>query len=149
MERGLQPVLTRLRQFLDTGNLFRFILALILAFALWAWVTSEQDPEISKVLPAVPVVATDVPDGFTVIGTLGTVEIRLQGPRSRINALAEGAVRGARPQRAALPDHRPARARHRLRLLIPTPGTNLRVNATTEPSQEGRRRPVQPPSTHN
>jgi len=84
---------TSLRQFLDTGNLFRFILALILAFALWAWVTNEQDPEISKVLPAVPVVATDVPDGFAVIGTLGTVEIRLQGPRSRINALEEGAVR--------------------------------------------------------
>lgn len=86
-------MLTSLRQFLDTGNLFRFILALILAFALWAWVTSEQDPEISKVLPAVPVVATNVPEGFVVVGTLGTVEIRLQGPRSRINALEEGDVR--------------------------------------------------------
>ncbi|MDI3340213.1 MAG: CdaR family protein [Sphaerobacter sp.] len=84
---------TRLKQFLDTGNLFRFLVALILAFALWAWVTSEQDPEISRLLPAVPVTAVNVQPGLSVVGTLGTVEISLQGPRSRINALEEGDVR--------------------------------------------------------
>lgn len=92
MQERLPHVLTNVRHFLDTGNLVRFLFALILAFALWAWVTAENDPEIQKTLPAVPVVVTNVPPGMRVVGALGTVEMQLQGPRSRINAVETGSV---------------------------------------------------------
>lgn len=77
---------------IDNGNLVRFLVALILAFAFWAYVTNVNDPETSRTIPAVSVSAIHVPPGLHVIGPLDTVEIRFEGPRSQVNALASGEI---------------------------------------------------------
>ena len=77
---------------IDNGNLVRFLVALILAFAFWAYVTNMNDPETSRTIPAVSVSAIHVPSGLRVIGPLDTVEIRFEGPRSQVNALASGEI---------------------------------------------------------
>lgn len=77
---------------IDNGNLVRFLVALILAFAFWAYVTNMNDPETSRTIPAVSVSATHVAGGLHVLGPLDTVEIRFEGPRSQVNALASGEI---------------------------------------------------------
>lgn len=84
---------TRIWRFFDTANLGRFLVALILAFAFWAWVTNKTDPEISRLIPAVQVSEVNLPPSFDVVGSMPTVEIQLQGPRSQINAMEAGSVR--------------------------------------------------------
>lgn len=92
MRPELQRMLTRAQGVLETGNLARFLVALILAFALWAYVTNKNDPETSRTIPAVPVSAVNVPKSLRVIGPLDTVEVGLRGPQSRINAIDTGIV---------------------------------------------------------
>ena len=92
MQRRLQRVLNRIRRFFDAGNLVRAIVALILAFSLWAWVTAEQDPEITRTIPSVQVTAQQVPKNLQIVGELPRVEIRLEGPQSKIQALETGQV---------------------------------------------------------
>ncbi len=92
MQQRLLRVLNRIRRFFDAGNLIRAIVALILAFTLWAWVTAEQDPEIGRTIPSVQVSAINVPKNMQIVGDLPHVEIRLQGPQSKIQALETGQV---------------------------------------------------------
>ncbi len=87
MRRRLLRVLNRIRRFFDAGNLIRAIVALILAFSLWAWVTAEQDPEITRTIPAVQVTAQHVPKNLQVVGDLPRVEIRIEGPQSKLQTL--------------------------------------------------------------
>lgn len=84
MQLELQATWNRVRRFLGTGSLVRFLVALILAFALWAWVTSENDPETERAIPAVQVSVEGLPQSLEVVGPLPTVAIRLQGPQSRV-----------------------------------------------------------------
>ncbi len=92
MQRRIQRVLNRIRRFFDAGNLVRAIVALILAFSLWAWVTAEQDPEITRTIPSVQVTAQQVPKNLQIVGELPRVEIRLEGPQSKIQALETGQI---------------------------------------------------------
>lgn len=92
MRPELQRMMTRARGILETGNLARFFVALILAFALWAYVTNKNDPETSRTIPAVPVSAVNVPKSLGVIGPLDTVEVGLRGPQSSINAIDTGII---------------------------------------------------------
>jgi YbbR domain-containing protein len=85
-------MIERLRRFIDTGNLVRFLLSLILAFALWAWVTNEKDPEQTYLANGVQVMSVNRPDGLEVVNTLPKVDIKLQGPRSVIQTLDAGAI---------------------------------------------------------
>jgi YbbR domain-containing protein len=93
MQRRLLRVLNRIRRFFDAGNLVRAIVALILAFSLWAWVTAEQDPEITRTIPSVQVTAEHVAKNMQVVGDLPHVEIRLEGPQSKIQTLETGQIR--------------------------------------------------------
>lgn len=92
MQRRLLRALNRIRRFFDAGNLVRAIVALILAFSLWAWVTAEQDPEITRTIPSVQVTAQNVPKNLQVVGDLPRVEIRLEGPQSKIQSLETGQI---------------------------------------------------------
>jgi len=85
-------VLTSIRRFFDTGNLLRAVVALILAFALWAWVTAEKDPEITRTIPSVQVTVKEPSKSLQVVGDLPRVEIRLQGPQSQIQSLETGDI---------------------------------------------------------
>src|SRR5687767_10295719 len=82
----------KIRKFFDTGNLFRTVVAIILAFSLWAWVTSESDPEITRTISQVQVTARNAPSGLEVVGQVPMVEVRLQGARSRIQPIETGSV---------------------------------------------------------
>lgn len=70
----------------------RFLVSLILAFALWAWVTAQNDPEITRTIPAIPVEQANLVGTLTVVGPLPTVQILLAGPRSRVQPLESGTV---------------------------------------------------------
>ena len=90
MRPGLQLAWARLRNFFDRGNLVRFLISLILAFALWAWVTAQNDPEITRTIPAVPVQEVNLNGALTVVGPLPTVQILVAGPSSRVGPLEFG-----------------------------------------------------------
>ena len=92
MPRRLRLVLNKIRRFFDAGNLVRAIVALILAFSLWAWVTAEQDPEITRTIPSVQVTAQHVTKTLQVVGDLPHVEISLEGPQSKIQGLETGQI---------------------------------------------------------
>lgn len=92
IQRGRPLTWSRLRRFFDTGNVVRFLVALILAFAFWAWVTNATDPEITRTIPAVQVTQVNLPTDLQVVGSLPTVEVGLEGPRSRILSPETGAV---------------------------------------------------------
>lgn len=80
-------MIERFKRFADTGNAVRFFLSFILAFALWAWVTNERDPEQSYRASQVPVSAVGVPDDLALVGSVPAVDVTLQGPRSVIQTI--------------------------------------------------------------
>ncbi|HYI15060.1 MAG TPA: CdaR family protein, partial [Thermomicrobiales bacterium] len=77
----------RIRRFADTGNAVRFFLSFVLAFALWAWVTNENDPEQTYRASQVPVSAVGIPEHLELVGTVPAVDVTLQGPRSVIQTI--------------------------------------------------------------
>lgn len=80
-------MIERMKRFADTGNAVRFFLSFILAFALWAWVTNERDPEQSYRASQVPVSAVGLPENLALVGAVPAVDVTLQGPRSVIQTI--------------------------------------------------------------
>ena len=80
-------MIRRVRTFADTGNLVRFGLSLVLAFALWAWVTNENDPEQTYIANNVQVEIRQKAPNLEIVSPLDVVEIRIQAPRSVIQTL--------------------------------------------------------------
>jgi YbbR domain-containing protein len=85
-------MIERLKRFADTGNAVRFLLSFVLAFALWAWVTNEQDPEQQYRASQVPVTAENVPDTLRLVGSLPAVDVTLYGPQSVIQTIDAGSI---------------------------------------------------------
>jgi YbbR domain-containing protein len=79
-------------RFLGADTLARMLIALVLAFALWAWVTARTDPETARTLSPIQVTANGLDPSLVVISQLPPVQVRVQGPRSRIEALESGSV---------------------------------------------------------
>lgn len=86
------PALDRVRQFSDTGNLVRFLAALMLAFALWSWVTYQRDPQISRAIPSVPIAVQNLSPGMEIAGQLPSVEVWIEGPESILGNFGSGNV---------------------------------------------------------
>jgi YbbR domain-containing protein len=80
-------MIERIKRFADTGNAVRFFLSFVLAFALWAWVTNENDPEMTYRASQVPVSAVGIPEDLELVGTVPAVDVTLQGPRSVIQTI--------------------------------------------------------------
>lgn len=76
-----------LRRVADTGNVLRFLLSLILAFALWAWVTNEKNPEQTYLANNVQVEIRNMAAGLQLVTPLDVVEVRIQAPRSVVQTL--------------------------------------------------------------
>lgn len=89
--RGTQ-FLVAIRQFFDTGNLFRFLLSLVLAFGLWAFVTYQNDPETTRVIAGLTVSIENLEEDLEVVGDPPTVDVTLQGPQSVITPLERESV---------------------------------------------------------
>lgn len=81
-----------LRSLFSADSLARFVISLVLAFALWAWVTERNDPEIARTLPAVQVTVQHLSPDLAILSELPTVEVRLQGPQSELQALESGSI---------------------------------------------------------
>ena len=80
-------MIERIRQFADTGNLLRFVLSLVLAFALWAWVTNENNPEQTYLANNVQVEIRNKAPNLEIVSPLDVVEVKIQAPRSVIQTL--------------------------------------------------------------
>jgi YbbR domain-containing protein len=85
-------MIERLRRFADRGNAVRFLLSFLLAFALWAWVTNDRDPDVPYRASQVPVEVVNLHEGLEVVGELPAVNITLHGPRSVIRTIDAGAI---------------------------------------------------------
>jgi YbbR domain-containing protein len=85
--RRLRQALANIRRFFDTGNLFRFLLSMLLAFGLWAWVTYENDPETTRVLGGIPVILENLESDLEIVGEPPTVDITVQGPQSVVTPM--------------------------------------------------------------
>lgn len=92
MRRRLQPALASVRRFLDTGNFLRFLVALVLAFGLWAWVTYENDPETTRTLGGVDVTLENLESDLEVVGEPPVVDVTVQGPQSIVAPLERESV---------------------------------------------------------
>ncbi|MCS7051487.1 MAG: CdaR family protein, partial [Thermomicrobium sp.] len=82
---NLKPALRR-------ENVARFVIALVLAFGLWAWVEASNDPEVQRTISNIPVIPQDLPDDLVIVSDLPTVTVRIQGAQSRVQALESGAI---------------------------------------------------------
>jgi YbbR domain-containing protein len=97
---GSRTVITRrarqashsVRRFFDAGNLFRFVVSIILAVGLWALVTYQNDPETTRVMGGMPVTVTNIESDHELVGDPPTVDITLQGPQSIVNPLERDSV---------------------------------------------------------
>jgi YbbR domain-containing protein len=120
-------MIERLRRFADRGNAIRFLLSFVLAFALWAWVTNERDPDVPYRAAQVPVEAINVRDGLEVVGELPAVDITLHGPRSVIRTIDAGSIAAT----IDLADVTTA-GRHELEVDVITPEAIRKVDSNPE-----------------
>lgn len=68
--------------------ILRFAVSLALALLLWSWVTTQQDPIITRAFNDLPVQAPELGDGLSVSTTdLGPVTVRLEGPQSLVEEI--------------------------------------------------------------
>ncbi|GEM_PF-1100078 len=69
------------------GVMSRAVLAIVLAFGFWAWVTNNNDPDRRRDFPNIPVTQNNLPDGLSVIDyTPQTVIVSIWGPRSIVSS---------------------------------------------------------------
>ena len=67
----------------SSGVLSRAVLAVVLAFGFWAWVTNNNDPDRRQDFPNIPVTPNNLPAGLSIINaTPQTVVVSIWGPRS-------------------------------------------------------------------
>ncbi|MDQ6832344.1 MAG: CdaR family protein, partial [Chloroflexota bacterium] len=70
----------------SSGMVSRAVLAVVLAFGFWAWVTNNNDPDRRQDFPNVPVTQNNLPDGLSIIDyTPQTVVVSIWGPRSVVS----------------------------------------------------------------
>ncbi len=79
----------------SSGVVSRALLAVVLAFGFWAWVTNSNNPDRRRDFDNVPVTRINLPDGLSIIDyTPQTVIVSIWGPRSVVSnpTLAAGNV---------------------------------------------------------
>lgn len=115
----------------SSGVVSRAVLAVVLAFGFWAWVTNNKDPDRQQNFPNVPVTPINQPDGFSVTAfSPATVTVSIWGPRSVVSnpTLAAGNfaatidLKDARPGTQQVPIHVQSTLSH-LRKKSATPST--------------------------
>jgi YbbR domain-containing protein len=99
MSHRMQPIsrqgrliVNGIRRFFDTGNLLRFLVSIVLAFGLWAWVTYENDPETTRVMGGLPVEIVNLSSDLQLTGDPPAVDVTIQGPQSVVTPLERESV---------------------------------------------------------
>lgn len=67
-----------------TATLIRLVTSLSLALLLWGWVTTQRDPTEQKTVTNVAITPPELTAPLLIVGDLGQVEVRVEGPRSQI-----------------------------------------------------------------
>ena len=62
----------------------RLLTSFVLALLLWGLVTTQRDPIRTRTLTGIDIAAPSLVDPLLVVGELGTVSVRLKGPRSLV-----------------------------------------------------------------
>lgn len=75
------------RQSIGSNWVGRLLLSLLLAMALWAWVTTTRDPETTRVFANVSPGVSQLQEGLVIVGEVSPVGVTVTGPRSVINGL--------------------------------------------------------------
>lgn len=140
MRECLRRAWDSFRPALRRENVARFVIALALAFGLWAWVEVTNDPEIQRTISNIPVIPQNLPETLVVTSDVPTVTVRIQGAQSQVQALESGAIQAtvdlhdvnapgiySRRVRVQLP------SRLRLREVIP-PEVTIQVDRRAERS---------------
>ncbi|RIK42612.1 MAG: hypothetical protein DCC58_10790 [Chloroflexi bacterium] len=86
-------MISRIRAGMTTTNVVRYLLSFVLAFTLWAWVTAQRDPEQTYQANQLAITLVNLPDTLAVVGSLPTVDVRLEGPQSIIQTIDTGSIR--------------------------------------------------------
>ncbi len=106
--------LPRTNRPVSSGLVSRAVLAVVLAFGFWAWVTNQNDPDRERDFPNIPVTLINQPDGLAVTDfSPANVTVSIWGPRSIVasqnlaagNFSATVDLKDARPGAQQLPIH--------------------------------------------
>lgn len=92
MRERLRRAWDSFRPALRRENVARLVIALALAFGLWAWVEVTNDPEIQRTISNIPVIPQNLPETLVVTSDVPTVTVRIQGAQSQVQALESGAI---------------------------------------------------------
>ncbi|MEX2425886.1 MAG: hypothetical protein WD401_03895 [Thermomicrobiaceae bacterium] len=92
VSRRVRQTLSSIRRFFDTGNILRFLVSMILAFGLWAWVTYENDPETTRVLGGITVSLENVERELEFEGEPPIVDVTVQGPQSIVTPMERDTI---------------------------------------------------------
>ena len=77
-----------LRDFrIPTATVLRFVMSLALSLLVWGWVTVQRDPTVPRTFSDIAVEEPRLPEPLMVVGDPGDVTVRLEGPRSIIQAV--------------------------------------------------------------
>src|SRR5262245_50400152 len=85
-------MISRIESAFTTANVVRYLLSFVLAFTLWAWVTAQRDPEQTYQANQLAITATNLADSLNLVGSLPTVDVRLEGPQSVIETIDTGSI---------------------------------------------------------
>lgn len=87
-------MLPRFSPSLGTANIARFVLSLIIAFAIWAFVTNERDPDQAQSFTNLDIVGADtLGRQFQLVDAFPTVDVEVKGPRSIVQGMSAANVR--------------------------------------------------------
>jgi YbbR domain-containing protein len=77
---------------LSTDVLSRAAISVLIALLLWGWVTTQRDPTQTRDFAGLPIKAPTLPEPLQVAGEPGTINLRIEGPRSAVEDLSRSAL---------------------------------------------------------
>lgn len=81
-----------LRTRFTKDNLWRLGASLVLAFVLWGWVSTIEDPSSKRTFSDLPITVQELSDGLTITTPLPRVAVQLEAPRSVMVPITAGQV---------------------------------------------------------
>lgn len=70
----------------------RLLVSFLLALLLWGFVTTQQDPTEERTFPQLPIAVPTLSGDLRIGGRLGTVDLRVAGPRSIVAGIDRAAL---------------------------------------------------------
>src|SRR5690606_1224907 len=76
-----------------TANIARLVLSLIIAFAIWAFVTNERDPDREQTFSDLEIQGSEtLGANFQVVDSFPTVDVTVKGPESVVQSMTSANV---------------------------------------------------------